>query len=91
MYNRTQLIRENIKKIFDKRTKAASFAIGDKILKWDARREDKGKHNKLDNLWMGPYIINDFRGDHAFFLTDIDGIELPGSPVNGRMLKNYFS
>ena len=91
MYNKTQLIQENIKKIFDKRTKETDFAIGDRVLKWDERREDKGKHNKFDNLWMGPYIINSFRGDNAFFLTDMSGIELLGGPVNGRVLKHYFS
>ena len=33
VYNRTQLIQENIKKIFDKRTKEVDFSIGDKLLK----------------------------------------------------------
>ena len=27
----------------------------------------------FDNLWMGPYVINAFRGYNAFFLIDIDG------------------
>ena len=48
VYNRTQMVQENIKKIFDKRTKENDFNIGDKVLKWDSRREDKGKHGKSD-------------------------------------------
>ena len=59
VYKRTQAVQENIKKIFDRRTKANDFHIGDKVLKWDSRREDKGKHGKFDSLWQCPYIIQD--------------------------------
>jgi len=31
--------------------------MGDKVLKWDSRRQDKGKHGKFENIWKGPYII----------------------------------
>lgn len=51
VYNKTQVIQENIKKIFDKITKADDFNLGDKVLKWDSKREEKGKHGKFDNLW----------------------------------------
>ena len=30
--------------MFDKRAKVDSFKLGDMVLKWDARYEDKGKH-----------------------------------------------
>ena len=89
-YNRAMKVQENIKRLFDKRTKVADFKIGDKVLKWDSRREDKGKHDKFDSLWQGPYIIQDTVGPNAFFLQELDGIELFGGPVNGRMLKHYF-
>ena len=65
----------------------------DKVLKRDSRREDIGKHGKFENLWKGPYIIYSFRGNNAFFLQELDGIELFGglfSLVNCRMLKHYF-
>jgi hypothetical protein len=39
-----------MKDIFYKRTKEKNFMIGDLVLKWDARREAKGKHGKFDNL-----------------------------------------
>ena len=51
VYNKALQKKKNIKKIFDRRTKATNFKIGDKVLKWDSRREEKGKHGKFDNLW----------------------------------------
>lgn len=47
VYNINRVVQENIKKFFDKRTKADDFNLGDKVLKWDSRREDKGKHGKF--------------------------------------------
>ena len=90
VYNRTQAVQENIKKIFDRRTKANDFQIGDKVSKWDSRREDKGKHGKFENLWKGPYIIHSTRGKNVFFLQEMDGTELFGGLVNGKILKHYF-
>jgi len=37
----------------------------------------------------GPYTIHAYRGNNALFLKDIDGAELLGGPVNGRILKHY--
>ena len=68
IYNRAVKVQENIKKLFDKRTKASDFKVGDKVLKWDSRREDKGKHRKFDILWQGPYLIQATVGPNAFFL-----------------------
>ena len=47
VYNITQVVQENIKKFFSKRTKVDDFKMGDKVLKWDSRREDKGKPDKF--------------------------------------------
>ena len=55
-------------KLFNRRTKANNFQIGNVVLKWDSRREEKGKHGKFENLWKGPYIIHAERGHNAFFL-----------------------
>ena len=49
------------------KTNEDDFYIGDKVLKWDSRREDKGKHGKFDLLWKGPYIIYGYRVNNAFF------------------------
>ena len=40
-YERTKLVQENIKKLFDKRTKENNFQVGNVVLKWDSRREEK--------------------------------------------------
>jgi hypothetical protein len=50
VFNKTQVIQESIKKIFDKRTKEDDFELGDLVLRWDARNEDKGKHGKFESL-----------------------------------------
>ena len=76
-------MQERIKKTFYKRTKAEDFYLGDKVLKWDSSREDKGKHGKFDFLWKGPYIIYAFRVNNVFFLREMDGTEEKGGPVNG--------
>ena len=83
-------MQENIKKIFDRRTKANNSHIGDIVLKWDSRREDKGKNGKFENFWKGPYLIQSGRGHNDLFLQGLNGEELFGGPVNGRMLKHYF-
>jgi transposase InsO family protein len=36
VYNKTQVVQERIKKIFDKRTKEDDFVLGDLVLRWDA-------------------------------------------------------
>ena len=41
VYNRVQILQEKLKKAFDRRTKAKDFNMGDKVLKWDSRRENK--------------------------------------------------
>ena len=58
------------------------------MLKWDPRREDKGKHGKFDFLWKCPYIIYGYRGNNSFLIKNLDGTELQEGPVNGRMLKH---
>ena len=50
VYNKALQKQDNIKKIFDRRIKANNFNFGDKVLKWDSRREDKGKHGKFDKI-----------------------------------------
>jgi hypothetical protein len=40
-----------VKATIDKGTKKYVFNEGDLMLRWDARREDKEKHGKFDNLW----------------------------------------
>jgi hypothetical protein len=34
-------------------------------------------------------MIQAFRGNNAFLPNNVDGSDLPGEPVNGRMMKHY--
>ena len=90
MYQRSQVLQETLKKIFDKRIFEEDFYLGDKVLRWNSRREDKGKHGKFYFLWKGPYIIYAFRGNNAYFLKELDGTEIEEGLVSDRMLKHYF-
>ena len=90
VYHKNQVLQEKLKKLFDKRTKAEDFFIGDKVLKWGSRRENKGKHGKFDFLWKGRFIIQAVQGNNTYFLKSLDGTEAEDGPVNGRMLKHYF-
>ena len=90
VYNRVQILQEKLKKAFDRRTKAEDFNMGDKVLKWDSRRENKGKHGNFDSLWRGPFLIQEVQGNNTYFLENLDKIDLDEGPVNGRMLKHYF-
>lgn len=51
VYQTSQVLQEKLRKKFDKRTKAEDFYLGDKVLRWDSMREDKGKHGKFGFLW----------------------------------------
>lgn len=90
VYIKYQVVQERIKRAFEKRTKVEDFYLGDKILKWDSRRKDKGKNGKFYFLWKGPYIIYAFRSNNAFFLREMDGTEAEGGRVNGQILKHYI-
>ena len=90
VYNRVQVLQEKLKKAYDRKTKAEDFNIGDKVLKWDSRRESKGKHGKFDSLWRGPFLIQAVQGNNTYFLQDLNKADLDEEPVNGRMLKHYF-
>ena len=79
-----------VKATFDKKTKKDIFKEGDLVLIWDARREDKSKHGKFDNLWYGPFRIAKVMNNNTFLLHNLDDSEILGGPVNGRFLKPYF-
>ena len=64
---------EKMKSIFDRKAKEVLFQAEDLVLRWDTRREDKGKHGKFDPLWYGPYRISEARSNNTFILEDLDG------------------
>jgi len=89
VYDRAQIVQERLKKAFDKRTKAEDFYIGDKVLRWDSRREDKRKNAKFNFLWRGPFIISVVQGNNTYFLKSMDDSTAEDGLVNGQMLKHY--
>ena len=55
-----------MKSIFDRKAKGVLFQAVDLVLRWDTRREDKGKHGKFDPLWYGPFRISEARSNNTF-------------------------
>ena len=71
-----------VKRWFDKRkARNKEFEVGDFVLKWDHLHDEKGKHTKFQQLWIGSY---------TYKLQDLQGWE-ENLPVNGLVLKLYFS
>ena len=79
-----------MKDSFDKRVKKDLFTVGDLVLRWDARKDEKGKHGKFDNLWIGPFSIMKILGNNTFVLQNLRGEEIMGL-VNGRFLKPFYT
>jgi hypothetical protein len=50
---------QKVKEAFDRKVRNKEFEIGDLVLKWDAPRQDKGKHSKFDALWIRPFKISE--------------------------------
>lgn len=78
-----------MKELFDKKARERNFKKGELVLRWDARREDKGKHAKLDNLLFGPFNIGEVKGNNTFILQNFEG-EYSSLPVNVKYLKHYI-
>ena len=85
MEEKAQLYRLKIKERFDRKIKDNTFSIGDMVLRWDARKEQKGKHN----LWFGPFLVSKFLENNTFVLQTLEGEEL-SSPVNGPSISTVF-
>ena len=79
-----------IKERFDRKIKENNLFNGDMVLRWDARKEQKGKHGKFDNLWLVPFIVSKILENNTFVLQTLDGEEL-SNLVNGRFLKHFYS
>ena len=87
---KAQLYKTKIKERFDKKIKENTFFNGDMVLRRDARKEQKGKHGKFDNLTFGPFIVSKVLENNTFVLQTLNGEEL-SNPVNGRFLKRFYS
>jgi hypothetical protein len=79
---RLQRYQDKMKVVFDQKAKDREFLPGDLVLKWEARKEDVGKHGKFDQIWCGPYKVSTSEGKNAFLLENLDG-KILNAPVNG--------
>jgi predicted amidophosphoribosyltransferase len=80
-----------IKQAFEKKVNKEDFELGDLVLKWDAPRQDKGKHGKFEALWTGPFKIFEVFSNNTFKFQNMENEEVFGGPVNGHFLKKYFA
>ena len=88
--SRIQDHQQKIKQVFDKKAKKEEFWTGVLVLKWDAPKQDKGKHDKFEALWIKPFKISEVFSNNTYRLQDLEGKEVFNSPVNGHFLKKYF-
>ena len=82
---------EIMKRWFDKH-KAGNkeFEVGDLVLKWDHLHNEKGKHTKFHQLWVGAFQIAANLGPSTYKLQDLQRWE-ENLSINGLVLKPYFS
>jgi hypothetical protein len=88
--NRAYNHQQKIKQTFDRKSRKRDFEPGDLVLKWDAPRQEKGKHSKFDALWFGPFKISEVFSNNTYRLQDLEGKEVFNGPVNGHFLKKCF-
>ena len=82
---------EVVKRWFNKhKVGTKEFKVGDLVLKWVHLHDEKGKHTKFQQLWVGPFQIAAKLGPSTYKLQDLQGWE-ENLPVNGLVLKPYFS
>ena len=89
--DKSQTFQDKVKKGFDRKTKPDDFQQGDLVLKWDASREEEGKHGKFEHLWKCPYQIAKDHGNNSYVLQEINGDPFSRGLVNGIFLKHYLT
>jgi len=78
-----------MKSLLNNKAKGRTLQPRDLVLRWDAKREDKGKHGNFNPSWFGPFKIVETNGNNAFLLENMEG-EILELPVNGKFLKLYL-
>jgi hypothetical protein len=82
---------QRIKQDFDKKVRKEDFQSGYLVLKWDAPKQDRGKHGKFEALWIKPFKISEKFTNNTYKLQNLEGDEFFGGPVNGHFLKNLIT
>jgi hypothetical protein len=68
---RIQDHQQRIKQVFDNKAKKEEFWLGDLVLKWDAPKQDKRKHEKFEALWIGPFKIFKVFSNNTYRVWDL--------------------
>ena len=71
LIEKANIYKRKIKEIFDKTAKEDTFLVNDMVLRWDEHEDEKGKHEKFDNLWFGPFNISKILGNNTFVLQNL--------------------
>jgi len=78
-----------MKFLFDKKSKDRELLPSNIVLKWDARKEDAEKHDKVYHLWFGPFGIASTEGNNSFLLENLDRKTFD-APINRCYLKHFM-
>lgn len=90
MIDKAHVYKEKVKFVFDRRSNQKSFQMDDLVLWWNARRKDRDKHGKFDNLWFGPFRAATVLDNNTFLLKNLDDELVVGGPVNDLYLKHFY-
>jgi hypothetical protein len=90
LVEKSEAHQKRIKDTFYRKAKVDDFQVGDWVLKWDALRQDKVKHDNFNSLWIDPFIITQVQHNNTFILQSLGGEEMFGGPVKEHFLKLYF-
>jgi hypothetical protein len=69
---RIQEHQQRIKQVFDKKANKEEFQIGNLVLNWDTPKQDKGKHDKFEALWIRPFRISEVFSNNTYRLQDLE-------------------
>ena len=78
-----------MKILFHRKARERDFRQGYLVLRWDSIIEERGKHGKFDNLWLGPFNIAKVKGNNTFILCNMEG-QYSSFRDNGKYLKHYI-
>ncbi|XP_059075423.1 uncharacterized protein LOC131875342 [Cryptomeria japonica] len=81
-HKRNLKMQQRSKYLFDKRASKRKFKVNELVMLWNARVQDKGKHDKFEALWLGPFVIIERHGEDSYFLTNLNG-EMQELPIHG--------
>jgi len=79
-----------IKKHFDQSETTKDFQKDLLVLLWNKSIEKPSLHTKLEELWIGPYLIEKLLGYNDCLLKYMKGT-IQTFPINGKHLKIFFS